>query len=668
MKSRRAGALLRFIPIAALAGAGCGSDGGSTEPADGGSVDGVDAGFVDEPDAGFVSISGLSVTPTAAFARSVNGSRPTLTFDFNIEYDDGSFEPAAGRATFEVTPTLIGTYTATSGEFRASGRVGGVGQIAAQFQGFRTQAEVRIELQQRIFANGTSTTAEQIFDREPVDDPGLSAGVVYPLDGVVMPQNVAPVQIQWLRSAPNDAFRVRLSKPNAEVITYYEESVDPNFTRSWTVDLDAWRRIAQTEPTATATLTVDRYDAASDRVIQGEPVRITFAPAALLGAVYYWDIQRGRIVRIPDGSTEPEEFMPNPPLGCVGCHSISPNGRYMAGRLGPGQNDGTVYDLTQDLTGNPPPSLYTQTSTVRWWFSAWNPTSDRLLVSVNEGSGSGRRLRLMDPILGRYIEAAEATLPTGAVTHPSWSPDGDTIAYVSDAVGWGGVNTTGNIYSLEVLGDDTFGASAQIVNGTAVPGTPAGDAASYPSFTPDSTRIAFAHGNSSRSENGLSALYIVNADGTGLVRLDQACGGVDTVNNFQPRFSPFEQGGYFWMSFLSRRDYGNDLVGTRGRALQQIWVSAIKVDADPDEDPSAVPYWLPGQRTTSRNISAYWAPRACLEAGETCGVDAECCTGSCGDDETCVAIDVCREVGEPCTASDQCCNGVLCIDSACGGL
>ena len=589
-----------------------------------------------------------------------------LTFTFTVELSDGT-TVGAEAASFAVEPSLLGTFTATSGVFRASGRVGGDGRIIAALDGFRAEAEVHIELREEILIGETSTDTVERFDTPGIDDASRRADVVYPLDNAVMPQSVPPASIQWMRAAPGDAFRVTLRKPNVEVTAYFAQDAEPNFDRSWTVTRDAWRRITQTEPARTATLTVDRYEAASGEVIIGRPINMRFPKAALLGNVYYWDIERGRIVRIPDGSAESEEFMPTPPLDCVGCHTVSRDGRYMAGRHGGGDNLGGVYDLTADLTSNPPPSLYTITSTVTWWFSTWNPTGDRMMVSYQE-TDAARALRLMDPFTGRYIGSADAQLPTGEVTHPDWSPDGATVAYVGDANSWGGENTTGNVYILEVTGPDTFGASTQIVDGTTVPGPPSGDAASYPSFTPDAQRLAFAHGTSSRSENGQSALYIVNADGSGLVRLDTACGGVDTTNNFQPRFSPFAEGGFFWMSFLSRRDYGNELAGTRGTQRQQIWVSAIRIDAADSEDPSSVPYWLPGQQTSSRNISAYWAPRACRDIGETCGLDTDCCSGVCGADNVCDTFNACRRLGESCTASAQCCDDVLCIDDRCGGI
>ncbi len=57
-------------------------------------------------------------------------------------------------------------------------------------------------------------------------------------------------------------------------------------------------------------------------------------------------------------------------------------------------------------------------------------------------------------------------------------------------------------------------------------------------------------------------------------------------------------GGYYWMSFLSRRIYGNPQIGNSPSApnlRQQIWVAGVRVDAAPGEDGSVVAYWLPGQ-------------------------------------------------------------------------
>jgi hypothetical protein len=222
---------------------------------------------------------------------------------------------------------------------------------------------------------------------------------------------------------------------------------------------------------------------------------------------------------------------------------------------------------------------------------------------------------------------------------------------------------------IDVTGPDAVGGTRTLHSGASLAGdTPGGQADAYPSWSPDSRIIAFAHGTGSRSENAQAALYVMQRDGSGVVRLANASPG---INNFQPRFSPFTEGGYFWLSFLSRRDYGNAEVGTRGRDFQQIWVTAIRTDAAAGEDPSSIPYWLPGQSVGSRNISAYWAPRPCRPDGETCSVGSECCGGDCRPDSTGALVcapppdDRCRERYETCSTDGDCCEGLSCIANVC---
>src|SRR5262249_5788648 len=135
-----------------------------------------------------------------------------------------------------------------------------------------------------------------------------------------------------------------------------------------------------------------------------------------------------------------------------------------------------------------------------------------------------------------------------------------------------------------------------------------------------------------RSETHQAALYVMKPDGSGVVRLDHASGGAAATNTYHPSFSPFHGDGYYWMTYLSRRDYGNAKAGTKGTTRQQVWVAAIRDDAAPGSDPSEVGYWIPGQATSSQNISAFWAPRACRQNGASCNVSAECCSEVCAPD------------------------------------
>lgn len=635
----------------------------ATAGADGGVV--ADSGVVVElPDAGPTrALVRVIVDPGSTTLVATDGARATQTFTAMGEYSDGVVEAVTPR--WSVTSLAVGDIALTTGLFTANGFSGGMTTIQATVRdGGREvvgSATLVVRLENVIVTPGTDPTAPTRFVGTATVDASRAALIAYPLDGAMMPQNVFPADIQWRNGAPGDLFRVRLSKPSAQVTAFL--AYDGN--NHWLADEPSWRRFAQTDPDAPATVEVTRWDAATQQLIDGPVVTIRFAQVALSGSIYYWDIAAGRIVRIDDGTATREQFLPNPPQGCVGCHSVSASGRYMAGRFGGGENVGGVLDLTRDLTPNPPPLEFPVTATTsRWWFSSWSPDDRRMIVSYDENSS--RVLRLMDPFRGVFLDPQGGTLPSNA-THPSWSPDGNAIAYIGDLDAWGGANTAGNVWMVPVTGPDVFGAPVRLNDGAAMPNSlPVGNADSYPTWTADSGAVVFAHGTSSRSENGQAALYYVKKDGSGLVRLTKASGGPDASDTFQPRMSPFSQGDYFWVSFLSRRDYGNAQAGTAGTSRQQIWIAAIKKNPAPGEDPSEVGYWLPGQSTASMNISAFWAPRACRAEGQSCTVASECCGNDCRPDAQGQPVcgpentQTCAEFGQACETTADCCDGVTC--------
>lgn len=640
---------------------------------DGSSIDtGTRADAGDPRDRDVVSIV---VEPPTAELVSIDGSMPEQTFTVVATLRDGTTR-AAFAPLFELDSREIGDIDAAGGLFVANGIIGGTATVTASVLGasgtLAATATVTVRLERTVLVPGAPADAATRFGGATVTDPARAADIVYPLDGAVMPQNVYPAEVQWLLGVAGDLFRVTLSKPHVSIVGYLLHD-GAAFRNGWLVDEAAWRSLAQTDPDDTARITVDRWEAATGEVIGSTPVSTRFARAALAGSIYYWDIEAGRIVRINDGTATREAIMPSPPVAldgarCVGCHTVSTSGRYMAGRLGGGENIGAVFDLTSDLTGDPPPTMFPiGGSSIHWWFSSWSPDDTRMVITTLESSA--RALRFMDPFAGVDVPVTGA-LPTNA-THPAWSPDGGSIAYVTNVNTWGGAFVAGDVAVIPVTGD-SVGAPVVIHTGASLAGSsPPGVADSYPTWTPDSARIAFGHGSGCRSEDQHGALYIMARDGSGVVRLDRANGSGDA--NFQPRFSPFDSGGYFWLSFLSRRDYGNTIAGTRGRAFQQIWVTAIGTAPAAGGDPSEVPYWLPGQNTASRNISAYWAPRPCRPDGEACSVGSECCGGDCrpGTDGALVCSppppERCRRRNETCSTDADCCEGMdlTCLSNVC---
>ena len=630
---------------------------------------------------------GLSLEPPMVTLTSEAGSRPTADFELMGQYEDGSMRRYRGPIRFEIEDRSLGRVDEASGAFTASGVAGGSTQITAAAidrPGLEVaSATVQIELEYQLEGPGLPDDYAQLFEA-PTTDPAQGPGVVYPLDGALLPQNAFPVDIQWTRGEPGDLFEIAITKPGLRITTYLAHQGD-GFGNHWLIDPSAWRAITQTSIGQPTSIQVTRHVAATGVTVREEsPRQIDFAEASLDGSIYYWEVSSGSIKRIDDGTGRGQSFMPSPPAGrdgnnCVGCHSVSHDGRYMVGRLGGGDNVGAVFDLTKDLTQAPAPAEFEVTDDgPNWWFSTWKPDDSLLMVS-RRVPGVGDGLALLDPYTGQLLEPESGPLPEAQVTHPAWAPDDSLIAYISGANDWGSTNTSGDLATMQVQGPRSFGPPEVLKTAAevaAVPGAhpPSGTTISYPTWSPDAQWIAFAHGTGSRSDRHQAALYLMRRDGGQVTRLDAANAGPQTDFNFQPNFSPFDDGGYYWLTFLSRRPYGNAEVGNLGAepAHPQVWITAIKKDPAPGEDPSAAAYWLTGQDPRSSSLSGYWAPRACRDDGDGCEVGSQCCSGECvpGADGqlTCSPPppDRCRERLEACSEDAECCDeDALCLNGVC---
>jgi len=140
--------------------------------------------------------------------------------------------------------------------------------------------------------------------------------------------------------------------------------------------------------------------------------------------------------------------------------------------------------------------------------------------------------------------------------------------------------------------------------------------------------------------------------------------------NWFPNFSPFKEGGYHWLAFLSERDYG--WVNT-GKNRRQLWVTAIDDAVSSGADPSHPAFWLPGQDSTTENDKAEWAPLPCVGEGKSCQGDIDCCSGlvcreaADGGGSVCVnAASACGYVGSTCFSSADCCAPLSCLGGMCG--
>ena len=636
---------------------------------------GMDAGRVttDGGGTGHRTLSSLEITPGDPVVHTMNGASADLDLDLVAHFDDGSSSPVAD-AFWSVASTLLGSIDESTGVFTADGSLAGTVDVTASAFGTMATATLTVDVTHEILADGAPSDAASHFTATPVDDAAREANLLYPLGGAVFPENVYPPDVQWERGADGDLYRVRFSVTGVTVNAYVAHS-GASFRYDWLVDRTAWRALAESAPETDVTVAVDRYEAATGDVIAGTPRTFRFADAVIRGAIYYWDLGAGRIVRIGGDGSGLESFMPSPPPRpsdghrCVACHTVSRDGRRMAAELWDGGDYGAVFDLTVDLTPDPAPTLVPPTQQ-RFLSASFNPDSSRLIANY------GNYLFLMDGNTGARITEGGTALPTAGAAHPTWSPDGSAIAYVSGTNGsWAVDFTAGDLSLIDAMPGDSFGPSRVILSGAPL-------AVAHPSWSPDSQWIAFQHGEHSRAfqDPGGGAPHIprpgivrmVSRDGATPFDLEALNSG--DRNSYYPTFSPFDEGGYFWLAFLSTRDYGNAQAGTRGSGRRQLWVAAISSSPSAGTDPSHAPYWLPQQDVSSENMAAFWAPEPCRADGRSCAASGECCSGFCrdgGSGAVCVPpTEVpCSMEGEACGSDSDCCAGAgSCVSNRCTHL
>lgn len=550
----------------------------------------------------------IDVEPANA-TLTYTGSPVSLDYKAIGHFADGSTAELPDAVfSLDAEGARLGEIAAAT--FTTSGQGAGKGVVTAQSGDLTGATSVIVTIHQTDVGPGVPADGAGKFPDDVAPVGAESPAIVYPLQDAVMPTSVKAPVVQWEGSgAADDLYRVRIVSGLATVDTIL--AYDPAFTFSLQPTLERWQ-LLKNSTDGTVRFTVEHYNQTTG--VQGsEPVSIRVVPANITGTIYYWNLQAGQMEQIDESGRS--VAIPSPPQRsdgkrCVACHTVSRDGRYLSGALWDGGQQGAVFDMTNAAvkTSDPAPTVtpLVEGSSYTVLFSTFNADGSRLMI--NRGTG----LEVIDPQNGATV--ATTGLPTSGVAHPSWSPDGSSVALVQNVTlggnpaGWAVDYDRGDLAVMPASGD-TFGAPATLVPAAAV--DPAFAAPSWPSWAPDSQWIAYAAGVNSRGRNDSiaavypGALFMVDKNAGIPYELSTACAGARDC--YLPNFSPYDDGGYYWLVFYSTRDYGNALAGTKGAQRRQLWITAIDKSKLGQGDASSVPYWLPDQDVGTANMSAYWA-------------------------------------------------------------
>jgi hypothetical protein len=464
---------------------------------------------------------------------------------------------------------------------------------------------------------------------------------------------------------------------------------------------------------------MDRWDSVANAPHTSASQTWTVAPESLQGAIYYWTaslsggVSNGHISRFRPGSGAKPQLLNNGT--CMGCHAVNAQGTVLVADIDDQVNDGTPdaghttpsvapYDnwsgtrpwASFDITQDSAPLTYQ--STKFGGNIALTPDGKYLVFGGPASPAGSKYISLGDVATGNVVAASGLDSVTGFAASetnlemPAFSPDGTKLALVESANGGDRDNvipaTPETIAYLTFHENGADGSTGPvfdptlttIVDGTASDFSTTGGALGYPSFTPDSTAIAFHAGHTSTGCTGAcddtvtddGNLFISNVTGGTPIRLAAADDPPDMNDanaSVEPTFNPVKRGGYSWAVFTSMRAWGNKAWPSNVTATghvngkRRLWVTAVDTTIG-TTDPSHPAIFLEGQDDTP-NMRGFWTLAACIatpppmsspDAG-ACNNGFNCCSGFCKNG-MCVDVNkvACSGLGGACSSASDCCN------------
>jgi hypothetical protein len=597
------------------------------------------------------------ISPASANLVIKNGMIVTQAFKATLNGQD-----VTNQVTWSYARPEIGDISAGA-LFTPTGNVGGLAKLSASLNKAIGDADVSVTIEKTVNSGGI--TPQQIGQLgSPNGGPDPAVNIVYPYKDTVFPLGVLAPELMWNGGGGGDIYALTVTEKYYHYTEYFTTA--PPATHL--VSEPDWKAIEdsgagpKTDPIA-----VSLTRMVGNTVYQ--PVSSTWhvAQGRLHGSVYYWELpdacgnaSTGRVLRIKPDSTATDQFFPTG--SCYGCHTVSRDGKTMMAAF----SEGLPFpQKTIDLTQNPA-ALGAIQGGPAGTFSAFNDKSDKILVSNDSASNpSGAMLSILDAKTGQTLNPGALGPGCG---EPAWSPDGKQIAAICNLGGGGWIfdASSGDLTVADVAADGISISNAHtLVPSGAGQGRPA-----YPSFAPSSDYLAFGRPNQGSRSTGQGQLWIVKNDGSGAKELTTAEAGLN--NSYNGVFAPLRAGGYYWLVFISRRDYGNH-PALQGANRQQLWITAIE-DPPSAADPSQPAFYMRGQEDCGKSENAYYALDPCKDVGADCTSGIDCCGGQCVKDPNTMKYvcgmppppGQCSEDGNSCKTKADCCNAESdCIDGFC---
>ncbi len=528
-----------------------------------------------------VEVVSVRVEPESLELSTTVGEPATASFEAWATFDDGT-ERAINLVSWSVSNASAGDVTG-DGVFTSVDSNGGSTLVTATHRGIEGSARVTVVYREALVESGVDEAVVAAFDAaSATEDASVAFG--YPSDGVTVPRNLDGFAFAWTRPAGANVSRIRFRSELTDLSVYAADDAWTSRTALWTLIAAANR-----SGTVSAEVTTGIWaDGALSDVRTGPAIDLTVNRFDARGSVLYWATASRGILRIPFGETTATRFWPEETSNaCIGCHTVVEDRDQMVVTHDGVNGAFTVVDVSD---ANAPRAVVDPADDKRMTFKTVSPDGEWML-GVTNGT----------PELYAFQTTERRSSPAftgGRYTHPDWAPDGSAVvavratgAYQSD-MGFAG----GELVRVPWDGS-RFGTPETLV------AAEAGKNLYYPAYSPDGAYIAYNRSSGDSYADNDAEIWLLALDGSFHGPLVNANTG-GTQNSY-PRWGPLPDDDVLWLAYSSRRAYAPEPTNT-----PQIWVTAIDPSrAAAGEDPSATPFWLPGQDTRSDNHLPVWWSR-----------------------------------------------------------
>jgi hypothetical protein len=572
----------------------------------------------------------LAITPADKDLDVSNGP-VSVDYKVTLTTKSGAKSDVTDRVTFSEEADAYGGALGkfAGAKFTADGNRVGRTMITARLDKIQGQTSLSLHAKRAIVVSGTDPSAPSKF--AGADSAANAPSIVYPNDGTLVPPNLNELEFQYVPGAGQSLFELSFDSPYLDLKVYF--GCQPLAGGcAYTPDAAVWNLVASAGRDADPIpYRLRATDAGGGTIARSADRRIGFGRENITGGVYYWNAAAGQTKRYEFGVSgqQAETFLSPQTAGsifCVGCHSISRDGRYIAVGLDiPGSSYKTLSVSTrQQIFALPGGSFF-----------SFSPDANQLMTS------NGATIVWRNTANGSPIK--DPLVPQG--TMPDWSADGKSLVYVKSrdpqfgapAVSKGGLEVI-------TLSGNTWSAPTELVPQSG------SDNNYYPTYSPDSAWVLFNRSPSGESSMGDSdgqnntptgvpdgQIWMVPSAGGPARRLEASSSGSSSGNSYEswPKWIPVAQDyrgkKLMWFTFSSRRPYGLRL---KDGERTQLWMAAF----DPEKglagaDPSLPAFRLPFQEIDSGNHIAQWVTRV---ERQPCGGPGACATGESCIEGRCV--------------------------------